>query len=516
MDAFYKTLNTYRAQGDGQSVEQMLQVWRSATDPEEKDDLNREIGDAFQHAISTGDESGARMMLDAGIDPTTQGSVDPHFTPLLTAARYGRRELARRLWEMVGPDGRFQPSRNHPYGGSPSCLVVAARNGHAEMVADFLGMWDGWWSSEKREALVDAAGAWCDDVVALLLARIPYEADIVREALDGAVGKMSIPNEAFPSRRPGKLLPDNGPRQYRLVCRLIDSGANPNWNLGSTLPIHTATSLFPQMGSFRALLEKGANPGLQDKDGKTALHIITGYLPESKDALLMLVDRGASLETPDVDGVTPRHLLAYSGTLEIFLLCLERCSNNAENVIRSLTRYGESLLHYAAAGGKEDIVGFLLDRGLDVNMASLNRWTPLLCALVPGQNGRAIAPRVVRLLLQRGASAQVVTNEGWTPLHALATSPNLDGAGQLAEELIALGTSVDAEASVLGLPRINNAYGLYDVWGYRMHRLLADASLTQQNPQLSSNGKTPLAWATRTGATAIVDILTKHFASRQQ
>ncbi|KAM7202708.1 Ankyrin repeat-containing domain protein [Rhypophila sp. PSN 637] len=298
-----------------------------------------------------------------------------------------------------------------------------------QMVADFLDMWDGWWSSEKREALVDAAGAWCDDVVALLLAKIPYEADIVREALDRAVGKMTIPIEASCSRQSGKLQPIDASRQYRLVCRLIDGGANPNWNLGSALPIHTATLLFPQMGRFRALLEKGASPGLQDKEGKTALHIIAKYLPESKDALLMLVDRGASLETPDVEGVTPLHLLAHSGTLEIFLLCLERCSSNAENVIRSLDRYGESLLHYAAAGGKEDIVGFLLDRGLDVNMSSLNRWTPLLCALVPGRNGRAIAPRVVRLLLQRGASAQVVTNEGWTPLHALATSLNLDGAG---------------------------------------------------------------------------------------
>ncbi|KAM7192180.1 hypothetical protein V8F33_008454 [Rhypophila sp. PSN 637] len=226
MDVFYKALDTYRAQGDRPSVEQMLQVWRSVTDPEENDDLNCEMLDALQRAILTGDQSGARMMIDAGIDPRVQGSVDAQFTPLLTAAQYGRRELARWLWDMIGPDGRFRPSRNHPYGGAPSCLVVSARNGHTELVADFLDMWDGWWSSEKREALVDAAGAWCDDVVALLLARIPYEADVVQEALDRALGNMSIPNEAFSSRRPGKLQPDDSFRQYRVVCRLIDAGAN--------------------------------------------------------------------------------------------------------------------------------------------------------------------------------------------------------------------------------------------------------------------------------------------------
>ncbi|KAL2167540.1 hypothetical protein VTG60DRAFT_1126 [Thermothelomyces hinnuleus] len=124
-------------------------------------------------------------MLDAGVSPTVQESHDPHYTPLLTAAEAGQREIARLLWQLVGPDGRSYPKER-------TCLWVAAYRGHADLVADFLDIWDGWPIEEKCAALCGAARQWHHDVVGLLLARVTFEADALQDALEESIDRGPI------------------------------------------------------------------------------------------------------------------------------------------------------------------------------------------------------------------------------------------------------------------------------------------------------------------------------------
>lgn len=54
---------------------------------------------------------------------------------------------------------------------------------------------------------------------------------------------------------------------------------------------------------------------------------------------------------------------------------------------------------------------FLLKHNVDVNVKDSSGWTPLFCAC---KNGRL---RICELLLQKGADASIVSNDGATALH---------------------------------------------------------------------------------------------------
>ncbi|KAH9225190.1 hypothetical protein K456DRAFT_1743496 [Colletotrichum gloeosporioides 23] len=318
------------------------------------------------------------MILDAGGDPKVQQMHDPGFTPLLAASQYGRLEIASLFWPLVGPGGRFYPSKTP----NLCCLQVAAGNGHVELVGYFLDVWNGWTDEERRWAVFAAASSWCDDVVALLLAKVDYAPDIIQGALEAAVRRKLILPEDPVKPTPGA---EGYVYQQRVVHRLVDAGANPNATngLSSNLPLyHTACLSVGCIGAVRGLLEKGGNANAQDARGRSALQCLVNRSPVSTDAARILSQHGASIETTGETGETLLHRVAQTGTIEQLNLFLSY-SDEPDTAIRSVTLHGESLLHYAAAGGREDIVGFLLTRGLEVNAATSNGWTSLLCALSP-------------------------------------------------------------------------------------------------------------------------------------
>ncbi|ROT43739.1 ankyrin [Sodiomyces alkalinus F11] len=511
---FYDLVMSFLRHGDREYLARILQLWNPAIDP-----YSHMISEALHRAIFLGDEAAVRMMLDAGVDPTVRQLCDPNFTPLLTASQYGRRATARLLWQGLGPDGRFYPSKSKR--PQLTCLQVAARNGHADLVADFLDAWDGWPADEKDRALRDAAWAWRDDVVALLLRKVRYEADAIQCALEQGVGNKLILPENERERLPG---PEDSLRQERLVRRLVDAGGNLDENDRSYhWPlIHKAAKVKRAAGALRALLEKNANPNVQDARGRTALHyVFEGGAHFSMDPpLRVLLEHGASPETADQAGETPLHVVANTGTLPQLLLCLAH-SRDADVAIRLRNAHGESLLHYAAAGAREDIVEFLLRRGLHIDARSANGWTPLLCALAPTRmKADPARHRLASLLLRRGASARVVTEEGWTPLHALATAyPSVyagqnplpsPGARRLAGELISRGAPTDAESRVIRDASVTPRM-LYDVWGYRMQRFAEDS--TQAPAGSTAIDTTPYMWAMRSNAMDIFDVLMAHFDS---
>jgi ankyrin repeat protein len=307
---------------------------------------------------------------------------------------------------------------------------------------------------------------------------------------------------------------------------------------GGKIPLlHAAAEWRHRLGALRGLLEKGADANVRDGRRKTALHkLFRKHSSSSADALRILLQHGAFPELADDTGETGLHAAAHTGTLEQFQLCLAACGDE-DAALRLRTSYDESLLHYAAAGGREDTVRFLLGRGLDANAANANGWTPLICALMPAKASRCYPQcSLASLLLEHGASAQAVTEEGWTALHALASYPSghrglpldkWDDVAPLVRELIARGAPLDAEVSSLRNPAVSYKMFVFpspDAWGIRMRGVRMRSFARNCGGAASSSsaavkllgkggeyiGTTPQMWARRNGANEVVRAILEH------
>lgn len=547
--------------GDREYLAKVLQGWNRQVDK------YNDIRLALFEAIYRGDDVAVQMLFDAGVSPETNEPCDPHFTPLLVASQFGRLEMARRFWERLGPEGRFfspggrsSLGRRPSVSNGPTCLQVAARNGRAALVTFFLDVWDGWTTKEKIGALVGASGERWDDCVAVLLKRLDYEPQALQEALESAIRMRKIlaedPTDYLRRQRLGdargdEVEADARRRQRRIICDLIDAGATLEGHGRPNGPgtLRFAVSQRDYTASLSALVEKGADTSVRDSDGGTALHALLrkgspahklswcqDSIEDRTAALQLLLDHGASPDVADDAGETPLHLAAGNGTLEQLQLCLAR--SRLADALTAPNAQGETPLHYAAASGHDEIVAYLLAQGnADVaDAVSRSGWTPLLCAVSParGKSGQT-AFGVAARLLARGAGADTVTTEGWSPLHAVAAwrseppeFPSMDevcgydpGAREhlvrLAHELVRRGAPLDPEPAFLRDPAVTPDR-LLGAWGFRMQALAAE-SLGQDGNESSGGAvpdTTPLAWAIRTGAMDLVQVFLDRLSAMAQ
>lgn len=473
-------------------------------------DAELALSNVMHTAVSCGYISDVQLLLDAGLSPTEPSPFAPYYhPPLLTAAEYGQRDIARLLWDIVGPENRF-----HPHQPRQSCLEVAAVNGHTVLVTNFLDMWDSWTPDEMRDALFGAASTWQTDVIDLLLTRTIYPANAIQDALAGCI-------------RSSRNTPEDITRQHATVSRLVDAGGNPDGAaLGSRTPMLLFATAKRCRGVLKALLEKGADPNAQDpQDGSSALHIaaVGGLIPTLGTAEILL-QHGASPDLPNCEGETPIHIVASMGNLDQLKLFLEHCPD-ADAALRQRNVHGESILHYAAVGKNLEIVEFLIGCGHDINAASDNGWTPLVCALMPtGERQVSTAIRIAKFLLRHGASANVVTAENWTPMHSIASWPPASypdgwpgddsGMAPMVSELISRGTDLDVCAPVL-LARDLTYYAVIGQWGIRMKRL-AENEAKREKEMVRDEDTAPHMWAFRMRRENVFQTILDHWTSQSQ
>ncbi|EFY94031.1 ankyrin repeat protein [Metarhizium robertsii] len=509
--------------------------------------LNHAWGAPLHVAVWSANLSAVDVLLDAGADVLAETADDSlSATPLGLAARLGLVDILRRLWISVPPESHanvFRPPL--------SCLILAATYGQAATVGHLLDWWDGWSLDVRDTALCYASGRWQVHSVQVLLERLRFSHETMVRALHKAADFKFIMAE-----EEGALGVQYSEMDYvhqrQLIAKLVDAGADVNARLHGQHLTLQAAGVIDLAPALSQLLESGLDPGAKsgnDADQEqSALHLLgspvrlhprraTCRLHES--GIRLLLQHGASVFQRDALGNTPLHCAAFGSNLRIFSLYLSSAGSTADMAVEN--DHGETLLHWAAAGGKTDILEYLLSHGADVNAASANGWTPLMCALAPSRESRLVgaqakelsaAIRAAQLLLSSGATPFFVTAEGWTPLHCLALHLDHDEDGQarlLAEQLILAGGSgrvVDARAPMLlSDRRPNRGYapraaltsshiGLGDasaLWGFRVEEAIR---LADTHPVLTvKRDLTPLHWAAEHGAVGVAKALLTHGAN---
>jgi ankyrin repeat protein len=151
------------------------------------------------------------------------------------------------------------------------------------------------------------------------------------------------------------------------------------------------------VGTVNALLQRGFDPNAPDEHGQVALYLA---MREGcfKVAQALLSQPDIRVDAPNAVGETPLMMAALRGHLEWAQRLLQRGA--------ALDREGWTPLHYAASGPSPKLVALLLDRGAKVDARSQNGSTPLIMAARYGPE------ESVDLLIARGADVRLRNDKG--------------------------------------------------------------------------------------------------------
>lgn len=145
------------------------------------------------------------------------------------------------------------------------------------------------------------------------------------------------------------------------------------------------------VGSLRKLLDQGMDPNSRDPKGQPALAV--AIRRESPRALQLLLTRPAiDVNALNGAGESALMLAAIAGDLDACTSLLERGAQ--------IDKPGWAPLHYAASGPDPRIVRLLLDRGASIDAEAPNGSTALMMAAQHGPEA------TIELLLARGADTQ--------------------------------------------------------------------------------------------------------------
>ncbi|KAJ8339607.1 hypothetical protein SKAU_G00363930 [Synaphobranchus kaupii] len=131
----------------------------------------------------------------------------------------------------------------------------------------------------------------------------------------------------------------------------------------------------------QALLQKGADPTLVDKDFKTALHWAVQSGSRFMCSLILDHHLGSSvINYDDENGKTCVHIAAAAGYSDI----IYELARVPETNLQALDVDERTPLHWAAAAGKADCVQALLQLGVETGPRDINENTPLTYAMYCG------------------------------------------------------------------------------------------------------------------------------------
>ncbi|KAK5642427.1 hypothetical protein RI129_008594 [Pyrocoelia pectoralis] len=197
------------------------------------------------------------------------------------------------------------------------------------------------------------------------------------------------------------------------------------------------------------LIEKGADIDTANVDGLTALH--QACIDDNLDMVEFLVEHGSDVNRGDNEGWTPLHATASCGFLSIAKYLIEHGAN-----VAAVNNDGELPLDIAECEDMEDLLQTEIDeQGVDCDAArseeerqmfsDAKEWladhSNLVDSIHPKTGATALHVaaakgyvKVMKLLLQCGADVDKQDVDGWTPLHAAAHWGQKESAKILTEQ----------------------------------------------------------------------------------
>ena len=128
--------------------------------------------------------------------------------------------------------------------------------------------------------------------------------------------------------------------------------------------------------------------------------------PNSYNKVLDLLERGAQVTTKNGDNLTPLHLAALGGYLDVCKLLIEKGAD-----VNAQGKYNMTPLHIAAEKGHLDVCKFLIEKGADVNAQSKDNMTPLHLAVYYDHLDLCI------VLIEKGADVNAKDQYNVNPLY---------------------------------------------------------------------------------------------------
>jgi ankyrin repeat protein len=279
---------------------------------------------ALMWAAAEGHTAVVRALIDAGAD--VKATLDSGFQPFHFAVRGGHLDTVR-VFLAAGADGNALMQRKErpgtrqrgPRGPGASPLMLAIQNGHYELAI----------------ALIDA-GADPNDVRTgftplhtIVMVRRPDSSDTSDPAPPDGAGRLSSGDFVREIVKRGAnvnfRLPKGTPKQPNTWSAVGSEGATP--------------FLFAadrgDLALMRLFLKLGADPLAANDDGTTPLMAAAGVgttepneeagdESESLEAVKMLLDLGANVNTVDKNGDTAMHGAAFNISPRVIKLLAER------------------------------------------------------------------------------------------------------------------------------------------------------------------------------------------------
>jgi ankyrin repeat protein len=227
---------------------------------------------------------------------------------------------------------------------------------------------------------------------------------------------------------------------------LLQHGADPNWSLWGSRPLHWALRQGTPIHYFEWLLDRGADPLLPDKDG--TVPVAAAARQGRADVLDLFEKRGVVIALQDDDAFLAACARANKGEAR-------RLAAADPSRMERMQSQNPGMLADFAGAGNTAAVGLMLDLGFDAAMARTKPdWLAGETALhVAAARGRQA---VAELLIERGAPLEARSHGGRSPLRVAFLcleqqsewTPN-EYTLPIAEALIEAGASVEGAGLTL-------------------------------------------------------------------
>ena len=257
----------------------------------------------------------------------------------------------------------------------------------------------------RRFAEKELVPVWID------FPRKEKQANPLRKANEALLDKFLGEDAAFPTT---VLLDPKG----KVLGRIV--GAMPaDAYLASIREINEMPPAFQAVRDNRKddllrLFESGVRPDSVTKVSGTPLLLYAVTEKATDDIVSAILKAGANVNQPDVNGTTPLHAAADTGSGKSMEILLKAKADPDVCDLRGITP-----LALAIRNGDFQKVKALVNAGASVNKPILNgRATPLLLAVRVGRKN------IIAFLLEKGADPNQADPEGNTPLHYAAALNN--------------------------------------------------------------------------------------------